>query len=37
VRSLSIDERGRNAQEFLQSVFKLGGFRTQGDNEKTGN
>lgn len=36
VKELSIDERGRNGQEFLQNVFKLMGYRTQGDNEKTG-
>lgn len=36
VHSLSIDERGRNAQEFFQKIFRLEGYRTQGDNEKTG-
>jgi len=36
VKQLSIDERGRNGQEFLQTVFKIAGYKTQGDNEKTG-
>lgn len=35
VKRLSIDERGRNAQEFFQKIFSKK-FRTQGDNEKTG-
>lgn len=37
IKSLSIDERGRNAQEFIQKIFKCKGYRVQGDNEKTGN
>lgn len=36
IKLLSIDERGRNGQEFLQAIFKLAGFKTAGDNEKTG-
>lgn len=36
IKELSIDERGRNGQEFLQTVFKCGGYKVRGDNEKTG-
>lgn len=37
ITELTKDECGRNGQEFLQKVFNLGGYKTQGDNEKTGN